>query len=119
MKKNCPIYQVMRRMGRRWTILVLAELYKGRKKWKRYSEIKKKIPGLTPKMLSMRLKELEKEGLLKNRVDAKKFPVKSEYSLTKKGEDFFRVIDETKKWGLKWKVGNSDCPYVDCKECEF
>jgi DNA-binding HxlR family transcriptional regulator len=109
----------MRSMGRRWTVLILSELYRGRKKWKRYSEIKKEMPEMTSKILSMRLKDLEKEGLLKHRVSVKRFPIKSEYCLTKRGEDFFSVIESIKKWGLKWKIGNPDCPKLDCKECEF
>ena len=119
MKSDCPIYKVMKYMGKKWTVIIIAEIYKGKSKWKRYSELKKKIPKITPKMLSDRLKSLEKEGIVKNKIDAEKFPVKSKYTLTKKGEDFFRVIEEVKEWGLKWKVGHSDCPDLDCKECEF
>ena len=82
MDKKCPIYQVMGFAGKRWTILVLIEIYKGRKEWKRYSRIKEKLQTITPKMLSARLKELEKEGMLKKRIDSKEFPIKTEYKLT-------------------------------------
>jgi len=119
MKKDCPIYEVIKYMGKRWTVIIIAEIYKGNKKWKRYSELKKKIPEITPKMLSDRLKSLEKMDIVKNRIDAKKFPIKSEYTLTDKGIDFFKVINEIKEWGLKWKIGHSNCPDLDCKECEF
>jgi len=118
MKKSCPIYQVVRFVGKRWTLLILTELYK-RKKWKRYSELKRALPWLTPKMLSSRLRDLEKEGLVQRRVDSSQFPIKSEYSLTKRGLEFFEVIELIKNWGLKWKIGDADCPNLDCKDCEF
>ena len=119
MDKKCPIYRIVRFAGKRWTILIITELYKGRAKWKRYSRIKDKLPGITPKMMSARLKELEKEDLLKKRVDARKFPIKSEYRLTDSGEDFISIIKSMKSWGLKWKVKNEHCENTDCKYCEM
>ena len=119
MNKKCPIYNVVTFIGKKWTVLVICELYKGRKKWKRYSDIKKKLPGMSPKMLSSRFKELEDVGLLKHRVDASSFPIKSEYRLTPKGEDFVKVVMDMKKWGLKWNVKNEYCESVNCKYCEM
>jgi DNA-binding HxlR family transcriptional regulator len=119
MQENCPIYHVVSFVGKRWTVLVMCELNKGRKKWKRYSDIKRKLPKMTPKMLSARFKELQAEGLLKHRVDAKTFPIKSEYKLTDKGEDFIKVIMDMKKWALKWKVRNEHCETVNCKYCDL
>jgi len=83
--------------------LIILELYKGSKKWKRYNELKAKLLEITPKMLSMRLKELEKQGLVKHHLDAKEFPVKSKYRLTDSGQDFVKIIKGVKRWGLKWK----------------
>lgn len=119
MNAKCPVYTTMNFMGKRWTLLLLLELYKGKSKWKRYSELKKKLMHITPKVLSMRLKELEKEKLVKNKVDAKSFPVKSSYKLTESGEDFVKIIKGVKKWGLRWKVSNEHCDGMNCKNCEF
>ncbi len=119
MDKKCPIYSVANFIGKRWTLLIICELYKGGAKWKRYSQIKKKLPEMTPKMLSSRLKEMQKEGLIKKRVDASSFPIKSEYSLTDKGLDFIKVVMGMKEWALKWEVKNEHCESVDCKECEL
>lgn len=119
MKKTCPIYHVAGFIGKRWTLLILTELHKGRKKWKRYSEIKRKLPEITPKMLSARLKEMGREGLLKRRLDASSFPVKSEYRLTPKGEDFIGIVRYMRDWALKWKVRNAFCETVDCEDCEI
>jgi DNA-binding HxlR family transcriptional regulator len=119
MDKKCPIYQMMGFLGKRWTILILVELYKGRKRWKRYSEIKNRVPGMTPKILSSRLKELGREGMVKRRADARRFPIKAEYSLTGRGEEFVDIMKNIKTWGLRWKVRNEYCERVDCKECSI
>ncbi len=119
MYKDCTIYQTANFIGKRWTLLILLELYKGDSKTKRYSELKNNLPRITPKILSTRLKELEKEKLVNKKIDVKVFPVKCEYSLTKSGEDFIRIIKDIKKWALRWKIKNIVCQNVDCKECEL
>ena len=119
MNRKCPIYQVANFLGKRWTLLIICELNKGKKKWKRYSEIKKKLPEMTPKMLSARFKELEREGLIRKHVDASTFPIKSEYRLTEKGEDFIGVVQDMKQWALKWQVRNEHCENVNCEECDL
>ena len=117
MDNDCTIYQTANFIGKRWTLLILLELYKGENKLKRYSEIKKGLKEITPKVFSLRLKELEKEGLISKKIDASSFPVKCEYSLTNSGEDFIRIIQDIKKWALKWKVKNIVCEKADCRNC--
>jgi DNA-binding HxlR family transcriptional regulator len=119
MERSCPIHKTMDFIGKRWTLMILLELHRGSAKWKRYSVVKRGLKGITPKILSMRMKELVKEEMVRKRVDAKTFPVKSEYSLTERGEDFVRIIREIKSWGLKWKVKNEVCKTVECQQCEF
>ena len=117
MNSDCTIYRTANFIGKRWTLLILLELYKGESKLKRYSKIKKSIEGITPKILSARLKELEKEKLILKKIDASEFPVKCEYSLTESGRDFIRIIQDMKKWALKWKIKNIVCEKSDCREC--
>lgn len=119
MNKDCTIHKTANFIGKRWTLLILLELYKGDSRWKRYSEIKNELSEITPKILSGRLKELEKEGLISKKIDARKFPVKCEYSLTNSGKDFIKVVKGIKKWALRWKVKNKVCEKADCKECEL
>ncbi|MEA2046107.1 MAG: winged helix-turn-helix transcriptional regulator [Euryarchaeota archaeon] len=64
-----------------------------------------------------RLKELNKEGLIENRVDDRSFPVKSEYILTESGLEIIDIIKDMKRWALKWKITNLECGYQDCSEC--
>ena len=119
MERYCPVHEVMDFVGKRWTLMIILELHRGNSKWKRYSQIKRGLSGITPKILSSRLKELEKEGIIRRRVDAKNFPIKSEYSLTGMGQDFVGILQEIKAWGLKWKISNKSCKDVSCTACEF
>ena len=119
MDKNCAVFNASSLIGKRWTILILLEIYKGENKWKRYNEIKNKLPQLTPKILSTRLKELVKEDIIAKRVDSSVVPIKSEYSLTKRGEEFMEIIKMIKTWSLKNKDNKANCKGRDCKNCGF
>jgi len=119
MDDDCSIYRTLDFIGKRWTLLIILELYKGKKKEKRYSEIKKGLNGITGKILSMRLKELERQGLVRKMVDDSKYPIKSEYELTKAGREFIPIIKDIKKWSLRYKFKNKVCSGIDCGDCEF
>lgn len=119
MNPNCTIYQTMDYLSKKWAILILLELFKGEKNKKRYSEIKKNMKDVTPKILSARLKELEKNKMITKEIDTTTIPIKSIYSLTPSGEDFIRIIKDIKKWALKWNIDNDDCDNSDCKNCIF
>jgi DNA-binding HxlR family transcriptional regulator len=117
MDENCTVYQTMDFISKKWTLLILLELFKGGKEKKRYSEIKNNMNDITPKVLSERLRELESEGLIKRQVDASRFPIKTEYWLTESGLDFIPVISMMKSWALKWKPHQRICESIDCKNC--
>ena len=59
---NCPIRTSLGILGKKWTILIIRDI--GVRKINRFNRILESIPGLTPRVLSMRLQELEKEGLI-------------------------------------------------------
>jgi DNA-binding HxlR family transcriptional regulator len=117
--KNCTVYKTMNIIGKRWTIHILLELYKGEKKEKHFNELKRKVVGITPKILSSRLVELEMEGLIKKQIDSLVVPERSNYFLTESGEDFVKVIKEIKKWGTKWKFKNCECDRSLCRYCDI
>jgi len=116
MNEKCTIYKTADFIGKKWTIPIILELYKGKK---RYSKLKKSLGNITSKILSTRLKELEKEKMIKKIIDNSKFPIKCEYSLTKSGKEFMPIIQDMKKWALKNKFKNKLCSETDCKHCEF
>jgi len=113
------VFKAVNFIGKRWTILILLELYKGKSEWKRYSELKRKLMNITPKILSTRLNQLQREGLIKKKVETKTSPIKSKYRLTKKGRDFILIIKEIKKWSLNWNPKNKNCENLSCKDCCF
>ncbi|MBR9677548.1 helix-turn-helix transcriptional regulator [Candidatus Woesearchaeota archaeon] len=119
MNKQCTIYNTVDFLGKRWTLLILLELYKGDSNKKRYSQLKNNIVRITPKILSLRLKELEKEKLITKKVDTTHFPITSEYQLTKSGEAFIKIIKDIKQWSIKWNMKNKECQSQDCKHCKL
>ncbi|MEK7873934.1 MAG: helix-turn-helix domain-containing protein, partial [Chloroflexota bacterium] len=80
----CPKYQkVVDILGKRWTALMLRALISGPR---RFTEIKNYVPGLSDRLLSERLQELEEAGIVERRVHPQR-PVLVEYALTPKGAD--------------------------------
>jgi DNA-binding HxlR family transcriptional regulator len=102
---------------KKWTFLIILELYKGEDYTRRFSELKDALPDITPKILSERLKELEAEGIIVRNVDATSFPVRCDYTLTESGIDLVDVIRDVKRWALKWKIDNIPCGRQDCRDC--
>lgn len=117
MDHSCTVYKTMDYLAKKWTIMIILELYKGDCGWKRFSEIRDSMKDITPKVLSERLKEVESEGLVEKRVDASTFPVKSEYRLTEMGMDLVDAVKNVKMWALKWKIRNDPCKGQDCIVC--
>jgi len=117
MQQGCTVNLTVQYISRKWTLLILLELYKGKGHTRRFSELKSSIPGITQKVLSARLKELEKECLIENRVDNTSFPVRSDYTLTQSGLEIIDIIKDIKHWALKWKITNIECGSQDCSEC--
>ncbi len=117
MQEGCTVNATLTYLGKKWTLLVLLEFYKGTEYTRRFSELKDALPGITSKVLSARLKELEEEGLIWKQVEASTFPVKSEYGLTESGVEIIDVIREIKRWALKWKIDNIACGSQDCRDC--
>ena len=85
-------------IGRRWTGAVLFILLKGPC---RFAVLRSAIPDITDRMLSERLQELEREGIVERTV-IPETPVRVEYSLTKKGRELTRAIDAITEWADKW-----------------
>jgi DNA-binding HxlR family transcriptional regulator len=117
MQDSCTVNQTVRYLSKRWTLLIILELYKGEGFTRRFSELRDALVGITPKVLSERLKELEEERIITRRVDATAFPVRTEYSLTESGIEIIDIIRDIKRWALKWKIDNIACGDQDCKVC--
>lgn len=92
---HCAMDITMRYIGGKWKTVVLWYLKKDKK---RFSELKKLIPNITEKMLSLQLKELEKDGIV-NRKLFMEVPPRVEYSLTFFGKTLIPMLEEIAKWG--------------------
>ncbi len=84
-------------IGSKWTLLILNSLLGGTK---RFGELQKELDNISPKTLSKRLRDLEKEGYIKKKVYPQ-IPPKVEYSLTKKAEVFKQVVKAVRICGEK------------------
>lgn len=94
---KCPVNFTLELIGGRWKTLILFNL---QKKAMRFSELKRALPGVTEKMLTQQLRELEADNLLTRTVYAE-VPPRVEYSLTDLGKSLWPVMDNIAQWGLK------------------
>jgi DNA-binding HxlR family transcriptional regulator len=95
----CPRYsKATEIIGRRWTGGVLRALMAGRT---HFSEIAATVPGLSDRLLSERLKELEDEGIVRRNVTACR-PVKIDYELTEMGKALIPVVQSLAGWAEEW-----------------
>ena len=86
--KSCPIETTFKIIGKKWAVLILREMFRGTKQFNRFIE---NIDGITPKVLTDRLRELEKFGIIKRRI-VSEYPIKVEYELTDLGKGFEPVL---------------------------
>jgi DNA-binding HxlR family transcriptional regulator len=101
----CPLYeQAIQLLGKRWTGLLLDALIQGSC---RFCELTSLVPGLSDRVLSDRLRELEAEGIVK-RVVFPQIPVRVEYQLTEKGQALKPVIDAIHAWAEQWVEPSSE-----------
>lgn len=95
----CPAYhRAMELIGRRWTGAIVRAMLSGSQ---RFSDIAAAVPGLSARLLSERLKELESEGIVQ-RIVTPSTPVRVDYVLTAKGAALSDVIVAVSDWAERW-----------------
>ena len=98
-KQLCKRYeQAIQLLGKRWTGLILDTMLEGPQ---RFCEMTAIVEGLSDRVLSDRLRELESEGVVE-RVVYPQIPVRVEYRLTEKGRDLRPVVQAIHEWAEKW-----------------
>ena len=103
----CPIYHhAIELIGRRWTGAILRALLAGHH---RFSDLAAVVPGLSDRLLSERLKELEAEGVVIRTVYPET-PVRIEYRLTDKGRALDAVIEAVGTWAANWLTAPAPDP---------
>ena len=96
----CPhFHAAIELIGKRWTGAIICALTE---RPMRFREVARTVPGLSDRLLSQRLRELEEEGLVQREVEAGT-PVRVTYSLTAKGKDLDPAIRELRVWARRWR----------------
>lgn len=103
MKKNvsgCSVEEAMRLLGGRWRMLLVSFLLDGPK---RFNELRRDVPNISQRMLTLDLRALEEAGLVQRTVYAE-VPVRVEYCLTTEGQRLRKIVEVLQEFGL-WLKG--------------
>ncbi|WP_254568321.1 helix-turn-helix domain-containing protein [Oscillatoria sp. HE19RPO] len=96
---GCPVETTLAIIGGRWKVLILQELFSG---VKRFGELHRALAGITQKMLTQQLRELERDGII-NRMVYAQVPPKVEYSLTEFGMTLRPILETMHEWGVRFE----------------
>lgn len=94
---TCAVEVTLEVIGGRWKVLILRELLQG---VKRFGELHRALSGITQKMLTQQLREMEEDGIIHREVYLQ-VPPKVEYSLKPLGESLKPILDAMHEWGVK------------------
>src|SRR5213594_1391993 len=97
---DCAVERALSVVGAKWTLVVLHHLMEGPR---RFSDLQRLIPAASPKMLTLRLRDLEQLGLLTRTIHAA-MPPRVEYQLTQQGRSLRPIIASLEKWGSRLRA---------------
>ncbi|MGX4667970.1 winged helix-turn-helix transcriptional regulator [Cerasibacillus sp. JNUCC 74] len=98
--EGCPVEATLDVIGGKWKGVILYYLLEDKK---RFNELRRLIPGITQRMLSLQLSELENDGII-NRNVYPEVPPRVEYSMTEFGITLEPIITQMKEWGDQYKL---------------
>ncbi|MCG5220202.1 winged helix-turn-helix transcriptional regulator [Streptosporangium sp. KLBMP 9127] len=91
---ECSSRQVLDLLGSRWSMLIIIKLAAGTR---RFTELRQEVSGITPKVLTSNLRDLERDGLLTRQVYAE-VPPRAQYQLTPLGESLIGIYNAIRDW---------------------
>jgi DNA-binding HxlR family transcriptional regulator len=97
---NCSVACTADIIGSKWTAVIVHDLSEGPR---RFSELERACPGISPRTLSERLRVLEQDGIVARKSYAES-PPRVEYELTEKGQGLLPIIDAMRSFGHRWLV---------------
>jgi DNA-binding HxlR family transcriptional regulator len=103
-QQDCPIARTLDIVGDRWTLLIVRDLFLGRR---RFNEFLDSSPGMPPKVLSDRLKKLQEHGFIERQIYSE-HPLRAEYHLTDTGQSFKPVLYAIGEWGFEHTFEGED-----------
>ncbi len=96
----CPVETTLSLIGDKWKVLILRDLLGGTK---RFGKLKKSVGGVSQKVLTAQLRDMEENGLVNRKVYAE-VPPRVEYSLTELGLSLKPILDAMLNWGEEYKA---------------
>ena len=99
----CPVETTLTLISDRWKVLILRDLLTGTK---RFGELKKSLSGISQKVLTANLRDMEQNGLL-TRKAYPEVPPRVEYTLTETGESLKPILSAMFDWGMDYKRKNN------------
>ncbi|MBA2267349.1 MAG: helix-turn-helix transcriptional regulator [Nitrosopumilus sp.] len=100
-EEKCDVVDIWEVLGKRWSLHILKNL--STNGTVRFNELKRLIPEISSTVLSQRLLELEREGLISKKIYSE-IPVRVEYSLTLRTKELETILQQLSDWISKWKV---------------
>lgn len=100
-QQDCPTRRILDRIGDKWTVLIVGALGDDAV---RFSELRRRIEGISQKMLTQTLRSLEEDGLVSRTVTAQ-VPIKVEYALTDVGQSLRAPLKALEEWSIE-HLGN-------------
>jgi DNA-binding HxlR family transcriptional regulator len=97
LRDECPVSIALRVISGKWKPLILRELKEGTL---RYSQLQRRIPEASQKVLTSQLRQLEAEGILERRVYSESI-LRTEYTLTRYGRTLRPALLELARWGFR------------------
>lgn len=95
-RADCPTRHILDRIGDRWTVLIVGALWEGSA---RFSELRRRIEGISQKMLTQTLRGLERDGIVRRTVYPE-VPVRVEYTLTDAGRTLREPLSALQEWSI-------------------
>ena len=95
----CPVETTLMLISDKWKVLIIRDLRTGTK---RFGELKKSVTGISQKVLTSNLRNMEENGLLKREVFPE-VPPRVEYTLTELGTSMYPILDAMEQWGKNFK----------------
>jgi DNA-binding HxlR family transcriptional regulator len=98
MDPNCPVCATAEIVCGKWTLLLVRDLSEGNS---RFCELERSLTGISPRTLSLRLRALEEQGIVRRTTYAE-VPPRVEYTLTEKGVALLPIIESMRDYGETW-----------------
>ena len=102
---DCPVCRTAEVVCGKWTMLLIRDLADGRS---RFCELERSLEGISPRTLSLRLRALEEEGIVK-RATFPEVPPRVEYALTPKGRALIPIVESMRAYGTEWLGATGAC----------